>query len=280
MLYLALYDRALDALAFYNSRRFSSEDYGVDQPCQTRYLVFLERLLHTPKLPQRMIAYRLVTVSQEGLHDKYFLSIKKARNGEVLLAKFNFGQHSKLMEKPLIGDIFIEIFEDAWSGPKKLARINYHTFFLNPNFQLNIQEMAVSFKSNEIKCSKSNEKAFTIKMEFEYYCLCHVEGSQGIECECSGERCKEEQYWNRMIEQLQEPRSLKTAERHQYFYCQAIQLDKLEMKEEAQDIYELTRNMSNIFVDNPDLLSKMNKKNEEKLKEKEKKSERTSSSSE
>lgn len=127
-----------------------------------------------------MIAYRLVTVSQEGLHDKYFLTIKKARTGEVLLNRFNFAQHSKLAEKALMGDIFIEIFEDTWTGPKKLARINYHTFFLNPNFLLNIQEMAVTFKNTEIKCSKSNEKAFTIKMEFEYYCLCHVEGSQGI----------------------------------------------------------------------------------------------------
>jgi hypothetical protein len=86
-----------------------------------------------------MIAYRLVTVSQIGLHDKCFLSIKKTRSGEALLSKFNFGQHSKLMERPLMGDIFIEIFEDAWSGPKKLARINYHTYFLNPAFQLNIK---------------------------------------------------------------------------------------------------------------------------------------------
>lgn len=57
-----------------------------------------------------MIAYRLVTVGQEGLHDKYFLTIKKARTGEVLLNRFNFGQHSKLISKPLVGDIFIEIF--------------------------------------------------------------------------------------------------------------------------------------------------------------------------
>jgi hypothetical protein len=139
MLYLALYDRAADALAIYNSRRFSNEDYGVDQPCQTRYLGFLERLMHTPKIQKKMIAYRLVTVSQHGLHDKYFLTIKKARSDENLLAKFNFGQHSKFSEKPLMGDIFIEIYEDTWSGPKKLARINYNTYFLNPNFLLNIQ---------------------------------------------------------------------------------------------------------------------------------------------
>ena len=41
MLFVSLYDRAAEALAFYNSRRFSSQEYGVDQPCQTRYLGFL-----------------------------------------------------------------------------------------------------------------------------------------------------------------------------------------------------------------------------------------------
>ena len=54
-----------------------------------------------------MIAYRLVAVS---LHDKYFLNIKKTRSGETVLSEFNFGQHSKQLEKPLMGDIFIEIF--------------------------------------------------------------------------------------------------------------------------------------------------------------------------
>ena len=85
-----------------------------------------------------MIAYRLATVSQTGLHDKFFLSIKKARNDETLVYKFNFSQYSKINEKPLMGDLFIEIFEDSWSGSKKFARINFHTFFLNPQFKLNI----------------------------------------------------------------------------------------------------------------------------------------------
>lgn len=44
------------------------------------------------------------------MHDKYFLTIKKARSGENLLTKFNVGQHSKIIGKPLMGDIFIEIF--------------------------------------------------------------------------------------------------------------------------------------------------------------------------
>ena len=63
--------------------------------------------MKVPKIRRKMIGYRLVTVNQIGLHDKYFLSIKKARNNDNLLAKFNFGHHSKLVEKPLMGDIFI-----------------------------------------------------------------------------------------------------------------------------------------------------------------------------
>jgi hypothetical protein len=54
-----------------------------------------------------MIAYRLASVTQMGLHDKFFLTIKKARDDESLLSKFNFGQYSKLVGKPLMGDLFI-----------------------------------------------------------------------------------------------------------------------------------------------------------------------------
>jgi hypothetical protein len=107
MLYMSFFQKASDALIFYNKNRFSSEDYGVDQPCQTRYLGFLEKIMKVPHIPRKMIGYRLVTVSQTGLHDKYYLTIKKARSNEPLLNKFNFAQHSKIVEKPLMGDIFI-----------------------------------------------------------------------------------------------------------------------------------------------------------------------------
>lgn len=40
---------ARDCLAFYNSKRFTNASYGVDQPCQLRYLSFLELTLRTPK---------------------------------------------------------------------------------------------------------------------------------------------------------------------------------------------------------------------------------------
>jgi protein-tyrosine phosphatase len=64
LLYLGLYPSAAEALQFYNSRRFSSETYGVNQPCQTRYLWFVEQLLAMPKIPPKLIAYRLSNVSQ------------------------------------------------------------------------------------------------------------------------------------------------------------------------------------------------------------------------
>lgn len=45
LLYIAFRKTAEEALQFYNSRRFSSETYGVDQPCQTRYLGYVQDLL-------------------------------------------------------------------------------------------------------------------------------------------------------------------------------------------------------------------------------------------
>jgi hypothetical protein len=32
-----------------------------------------------------------------------------------------------------MGDLFIEIFEEAWPTSKQIARINYNTYFLDPD---------------------------------------------------------------------------------------------------------------------------------------------------
>lgn len=67
----------------------------------------------------------------------------------MLLPRFNLGQFPlKNNEKVLMGDIFIEIFEESWSGSKKIARINYNTFFINPTNELNVKELTVTFKSS------------------------------------------------------------------------------------------------------------------------------------
>ncbi len=59
------------------------------------------------QIPDKLIAYRIVNVTQSGLSDKHFLNIKKTRNGETMVEKFNFGQYSKIAGQPLMGDLFI-----------------------------------------------------------------------------------------------------------------------------------------------------------------------------
>ena len=68
LLYLGLFKNANEALTFYNSRRFSSNSYGVDQPCQTRYLNFVQNILYMRKIPDKLIAFSLSNISATGLH--------------------------------------------------------------------------------------------------------------------------------------------------------------------------------------------------------------------
>lgn len=110
MLVLGLHQHAVSALAFYNEARFQSDTYGVDQPCQTRYLGYVERVRAVHVLPRRLAAYRLVTVSQKGTHDKHFLTIRKTRTGEMLMPRCGFGQHYG-EGIPLLADLYIELFE-------------------------------------------------------------------------------------------------------------------------------------------------------------------------
>ena len=68
LLYLGLFKNANEALTFYNSRRFSSNSYGVDQPCQTRYLNFVQNILYMRKISEKLIAFSLSNISATGLH--------------------------------------------------------------------------------------------------------------------------------------------------------------------------------------------------------------------
>lgn len=84
ILYMGLYEKAQDALTFYNCRRFISNNYGVDQPCQTRYLTYVERIKKMPVISKHLIAYQLTVARQKGLTNKYFLRIQKTRTGELI----------------------------------------------------------------------------------------------------------------------------------------------------------------------------------------------------
>lgn len=50
LILVAYMNTAEDCLKLYNSKRFSSDHYGVDQPCQLRYLKFIARLNQEAKI--------------------------------------------------------------------------------------------------------------------------------------------------------------------------------------------------------------------------------------
>jgi hypothetical protein len=45
MLFSRQFNGAEEALTFYNKKRFIVDTYGVDQPCQRRYLDYVESIL-------------------------------------------------------------------------------------------------------------------------------------------------------------------------------------------------------------------------------------------
>ena len=68
-------------LKLYNSKRFSSTNYGVDQPCQKRYLKYLERIARGVKIDPKLVFYRLKRVEGSGaLNEKYFIQVTQNRS--------------------------------------------------------------------------------------------------------------------------------------------------------------------------------------------------------
>ena len=45
MLLIGFFKSAKECLQFYNSKRFNKETYGVDQPCQLRYLNYISEVI-------------------------------------------------------------------------------------------------------------------------------------------------------------------------------------------------------------------------------------------
>lgn len=74
-------------------------------------MTYIEKLTKIEKVPKKLIAYRLVAVNHKGLSEKYFITINKARDGSQLIHKFNIGERYSESDKPLMADIFIQLFE-------------------------------------------------------------------------------------------------------------------------------------------------------------------------
>ena len=70
---------------FYNRKRFNKLGYGVDQPCQVRYLRYLQSILLEKSVAKQLPAYRLKFVTHSGLGPQHFLRITSVRDQKVVL---------------------------------------------------------------------------------------------------------------------------------------------------------------------------------------------------
>lgn len=208
LLLLQAYDTAREALSFYNNRRFSKHDYGVDQPCQLRYLHYLEQLLHSSSIRQKLICYRLKATTFRGQlnEEEYWLKITSTRTQEVVHERVKFNRRIKHSSAVFFTDILLELFKEEWSGQKKIARANLNLYFLDSNVKLKL-------KGEHLKVAKAHSSDFEIALHFEYYCLCHLPAYKDSHCHCRRERAVEEMHWHQMIRQIHSDTSLSKAQR-------------------------------------------------------------------
>jgi len=84
MVLVGYFRSARDCLKYYNSKRFNKKTYGVDQPCQVRYLNFIEQLVNSAKISPKLICYRIKKITNRGLNDNYFVTIRRTRTQEIV----------------------------------------------------------------------------------------------------------------------------------------------------------------------------------------------------
>lgn len=157
MLYTRQFQSAEEALTFYNKRRFIVDTYGVDQPCQRRYLDYAEKILHMKEIPSKLCAYKLVRITSTGLNiHNYYVQISMTRSCQTKHTKLGIHKLMKNNMIPLMSDIFIELFEYTWKGEKQLARINYNLFFIE--YSKEEEAYQVVFKGEDIKVNGKHSR--------------------------------------------------------------------------------------------------------------------------
>lgn len=68
MILVGYFHHVNDSLKYYNCKRFNDKTYGVDQPCQIRYLKYLEELVINKKINPKLICYKINKITSKGLN--------------------------------------------------------------------------------------------------------------------------------------------------------------------------------------------------------------------
>lgn len=89
----------------------------MDQPCQLRYLEFMEKLMEAPVIKKKLPCFHLKQVSHKGLNENYYVRIKSTKTQETIYEKVNVNQQiPQSPSKFLMADIFIELLMENWMG--------------------------------------------------------------------------------------------------------------------------------------------------------------------
>lgn len=199
LMYMQDFEGPKEVLDFYNAKRFKTEKYVVSQPCQLRYLHFYDALLKNSHDFPHLKAFRLVNIEQERLSGGHYLNITQVRSNHRTHSKARMGRQPA-NGAFLMGDVFIELMKEGMVSDSRVSRINYHMEFAKEAGQ----KWTISLDGPALTLESCVSGDFSLAIEFELYCSCHLREKWSAECECFRVREKEEWHWSRMHQIIQQ----------------------------------------------------------------------------
>lgn len=68
MLFAGYFQKASEAMKFYEKQRFEKQGYGVTQPCQIKYIEYFNEILKKPRMfPMVLSLHKITMKGKHGL---------------------------------------------------------------------------------------------------------------------------------------------------------------------------------------------------------------------
>jgi phosphatidylinositol-3,4,5-trisphosphate 3-phosphatase/dual-specificity protein phosphatase PTEN len=205
ILYNLAFPTMQEAKLYYEGKRFSEGKLRISQPCQLRYLKYMERLIQV--FPPRLVSKRLLSITFEGLNSgKCRVKILSMRMKKLLFESgpLEGSSHSlKLGEGiRMVGDTTLYVIRCTLTGEYEEARLSLHSCFLKAGDHT----FAVQDFSPDSLAKKGVYGA-------EFKAVLEV----GEDCVCASESCKqcndawmssEQFFWQRAKERFDRSRKM------------------------------------------------------------------------
>ncbi|KAL4442226.1 hypothetical protein ABPG74_009244 [Tetrahymena malaccensis] len=223
LIYSGIIDTTEDALNYYSKKRFIQEGFGVNQPCQIRYLDYFHEILKyretSPIYPKLVYIKKIVFYGRPNFNTQkgcrpYFDIVYVRTKQLIFSTKKAYSEAPKFLEGDsyefefeqqvaLCGDLLIRIKHNGYYKNQKIARISLNTSFV-PDDNVNKANRILRFKLEELSPSNLLKdsrfpKTFTIEIHFGQFCNCTRFTSFKDKCKiCSPQIQKEKEYWEIM----------------------------------------------------------------------------------